>query len=244
MDKSRWGRIFLWTLPLVAVTAAWGLFEPHHQPLKYHQFADKDAVLGIPNFANVTSNLAFLLAGGLGLYHCIRRRPSGALAAWVIFFTGFVLVAFGSAYYHANPNNQTLVWDRLAMSVGFAAIYAALIAEYVAPRLEKYLLVPALAVAMASVVYWGIVDDLRFYFAAQGTVFVTALVILFQFDSAHGQKRHVLAALLAYGLAILCEQLDHQIYELTREFIGGHAIKHLFAALAAYVVYLMLRRRA
>ena len=33
----------------------------------YHQFADQQTLLGIPNFWNVVSNLPFILVGAMGL---------------------------------------------------------------------------------------------------------------------------------------------------------------------------------
>ncbi len=241
--KSRLGRVLLWAIPVAALAALFAS-GPISQPQDYHQFADRRTLLGIPHFANVVSNLAFLLAGGLGLNHCIRHRPDGARAAWVLFFGGFVLVAFGSAYYHADPNNGTLVWDRMAMGVGFAGIYTALVAEYVSPRLEKFLLAPALLGALGSVLFWHVTDDLRLYFAVQGTIFISALVIVICFESATRQTRFLLIALAAYGLAIVCEQLDGAIFTATLGVTGGHAVKHLLAALAAYVLYRMQRKRA
>ena len=241
--KSRLGQILLGAIPVAALAALF-VFGPIPQPQEYHQFADQRGFAGIPHFANVVTNLAFLLVGAIGLVHCIRHRPQGALAAWVLFFGGFVAVAFGSAYYHADPNNGTLVWDRGTMGVAFAGIYTALAAEYVSPRLEKYLPAPALVGALGSVLYWHITDDLRLYFAVQGTVIISALVIVICFESAPRQTRFVLIALAAYALAIVCEQLDAVIFTATLGVTGGHAVKHLLAALAAYVLYRMLRQRS
>jgi len=42
---------------------------------------------------------------------------------WYSFFIGFFFVSIGSAYYHWRPNNWTLVWDRLPMTLGFMSIY-------------------------------------------------------------------------------------------------------------------------
>ena len=37
--------------------------------------------------------------------------------------------AIGSGYYHLHPNNETLVWDRLPMAIGFLALLAAILCE-------------------------------------------------------------------------------------------------------------------
>jgi hypothetical protein len=240
MEKRVILRIVLWALPVAALVGALALFDPFPQPLSYHDFADRRQLWGIPNFADVASNLAFFVAGTLGLIHCLGSRPPGARLAWTVFFLGFVLVAFGSTYYHLTPNNQTLVWDRAAMTIGFMGVTVALLSEYVSANLEKRLLAPALLVGFATVLYWHVVDDLRFYFALQATVFTTAAVILARFDNAFRQKGFIAGAFACYAGAIALEQLDHQVFSWTGGVIGGHALKHVMAGLAGYWAYRML----
>jgi hypothetical protein len=78
------------------------LSEPIAQDPAYHRFADTRGWLGIPNFANVVSNLPFLVAGLVGATRLASGRPSGALArlrpAYLVFFVGAALVAIGSSY--------------------------------------------------------------------------------------------------------------------------------------------------
>jgi hypothetical protein len=45
-----------------------------------------------------------------------------------------------------------------------------------------------------------------------------------------------------YALSRLTEAFDHQIFEIT-QFISGHTLKHLFAAAAAFCVFIMLKNR-
>jgi hypothetical protein len=53
------------------------------------------------------------------------RSSQGELWSWTLFFAGVTAVAFGSSYYHLNPNDATLVWDRLPVSFcWFYCIYA------------------------------------------------------------------------------------------------------------------------
>jgi len=243
MENRRIWQVVLCAVPVAVLAGALLLFDPFAQPLSYHDFADQRQFLGIPNFADVVSNLAFLIAGSLGLIHCLKHRPPGARLAWTVFFLGFVLVTFGSGTYHWRPHNGTLVWDRLTMAVGFMGLYVALLAEYVGAGLEKRLLAPALLVGFGSVLYWHWADDLRLYFALQATVFVSAAVILTAFDSAFRQKAFIAGAFACYAGAIALEQLDHQVFALSGEVVGGHALKHVMAGFAGYWAYGMLARR-
>ena len=73
------------------------------------------------------------------------------------------LIAAGSSYYHAWPDDATLFWDRLPMAVMFMALLATTIGERISPRAGRRLLFPLLAAAVVSVLYWKVADDLRLY---------------------------------------------------------------------------------
>ena len=61
-------RALLILLGAMAVTlAALLLVPPIPQDQSYHQFADQRALLGMPNFWNVVSNLPFIVIGAIGL---------------------------------------------------------------------------------------------------------------------------------------------------------------------------------
>ena len=89
------------------------LLPPIPQDQNYHDFADQRTLLGIPHFWNVVSNIPFIVIGAVGLWP-LRRSP-----AIVILFLGILLTGFGSAYYHLDPDDSTLFWDRLPMAVSF-----------------------------------------------------------------------------------------------------------------------------
>ena len=69
------------------------------------------------------SNLPFVVVGAIALWQFGRDRASFVL------FLGIFLTGFGSAYYHWNPKNDTLFWDRLPMALTFMAILAVAVEE-------------------------------------------------------------------------------------------------------------------
>ena len=89
---------------MAASLAILPLLPPIPQDPSYHQFADQRTLLGIPNFWNVVSNLPFVLVGAMRLWQFGRDRASFVL------FLGVFLTGFGSAYYHWDPNDDTLFW--------------------------------------------------------------------------------------------------------------------------------------
>ncbi|HYA38327.1 MAG TPA: ceramidase domain-containing protein [Candidatus Methylomirabilis sp.] len=220
------------------------LLPPIAQDPAYHDFSDHRGLLGIHNFLNVTTNLAFLAVGTAGIVLCARRHECiGARWAWLACFIGVALVCFGSGYYHMNPNNDTLVWDRLPMSIGFMALSVAVLAENVSPRLEKYLLAPAMILGVASVLYWHYTDDLRPYVLAQFLPLLLVPAILLLFKSPYTHRALLLVALAIYGASKLAEYFDTALFAATGDIISGHSLKHLLAALSLLVIYWMLRRR-
>ncbi|MFM7989159.1 MAG: hypothetical protein ACKPKO_58580, partial [Candidatus Fonsibacter sp.] len=51
-----------------------------------------------------------------------------------LFFIAIILTGLGSSYYHLSPNDLTLVFDRLAMSLVFAVVLAMLAYLKISPR--------------------------------------------------------------------------------------------------------------
>lgn len=228
----------------IASLVAVSLLPPIAQDPAYHDFADRRGLLGIPAFLNITTNLAFLAVGIAGMILCATRKDLGARRAWFTCFTGVALVFFGSAYYHLAPDNGTLVWDRLPMSIGFMALSVAVLADHIDPRLEKILLVPAIVLGLASVIWWHYTDDLRPYVLVQFLPLLMLPALLFLFRGARQDRGYLLAALALYMVSKLAEYFDHAVFGLTGEIVSGHSLKHLLAATALLVVYWMLRRRS
>ncbi len=227
--------------PLVVLLA---FVEPIPQPQAYHGFADARPWLGIPHFADVASNLPFLLAGLWGLWGCPRLGPGSARWAWTLLFLGVLLVTFGSSWYHWSPDDERLVWDRLPMTVGFMGLFVALLAEHIHPRLERSGLLVAVPLGILSVVYWRLFDDLRPYVWVQLAPLLAIPVLLVAYRSPFGGAGYLIGALVLYGLAKVAEVGDRWLWEASDELLAGHAVKHVLAAAGAGLLALMVQRRA
>jgi len=247
MDQPRHARpariaalVLLVLGPLVWLLVGHGA--PIAQDRGYHLFADTRRCLGVVNFANIASNLLFLLVGATGVISCWRRRR-GAWRSWLVFFAGVALVFFGSAHYHGSPNDDTLVWDRLPMTVAFMALFAALVSEHLDARIEVPLLAAALATGIFSVFWWQSSGDLRIYIWVQGAPLLAIPYVIAAFPGHSTLRHYLLYGVALYALAKAAELFDHQIYAATSGVISGHTLKHLLAAAAVFCVLLMLRRR-
>jgi len=145
----------IFIITIVAVVAVFR-FPPLPQDPAYYHFADQQTLMGIPNFWNVVTNLPFLIAGLIGLIPLLRKAPLAIARelywAYVLFFAGTFLVGLGSGYFHLSPSNQSLVWDRLPMTIAFMAFFAVIIGERISVSSARWLLVPLLAVGIISVV--------------------------------------------------------------------------------------------
>jgi len=217
---------------------------PIPQDQSYHAFTDTRGLFGIPNFLNVISNVFFLVVGLLGIQFFTHRNLGGTNKAWLIFFVGVALVSVGSAYYHWNPDNTTLVWDRLPMTIGFMGLLVALLGEYVDTRLgNNFLLLSALLLGAASVLYWHWTDDLRFYYWVQFIPLIVIVLLILFFRSSYSNRWIILLVLACYVLAKIAEFYDTEIYRVTTDLISGHTLKHCLAAASCYFVLLMLKQR-
>jgi hypothetical protein len=224
------------------------------QPLSYHRFADCRTLWSIPNFFNVVSNLPFLFGGGLGLALVHRGRVQFLDAReqmpYLVFFLGALLTSVGSAYYHLAPDNPRLVWDRLPMTLGFAGLTAAAVAERFDLRAGLRSLWPLLAVGAGTVLYWYATERMGAgnvipYAAFQTWSIVMVVLLIAAFPSRRYTHGHLLIwAAGWYGLAKLFETFDLGVYRLSGGLMSGHTIKHLVAAAAVFAIVRQLRLRA
>ena len=233
-------------LLLVIVFGSLGLMlstQPFGQDPNYHHFADRRAFFGVPNFFDVMSNIPFLLIGLAGIRFCAGNRLVSFRAAWLTLFAGIAIVSAGSAYYHWNPNNQTLVWDRLPMTIGFMGLFVALLAEYASAWLGRFLLVPAMLVGLSSVLYWHWFDDLRFYVWVQLLPLLMVPAVMLLFRPRYSRQWLLLLALAFYVLAKISETYDAEVFAFNQNLFSGHSLKHLLAACGCFSILVMLKTR-
>ncbi len=233
-------------LSIVAVTTLLTC-GPIAQNPAYHNFADNRTLFGVPNFWNVVSNLSFILVGLAGLNRCrvIADYPGGAETkmGYLLFFAGIVFTGIGSAYYHFQPDNWGLFWDRLGMALSFMAFLSIVVGSFISQDSGRKLLLPLILFGQFSVVYWIIaeqygVGDLRLYAITQFLpMFLIAVIICFR-ESATIRTVDILIIGAGYGVAKVLESLDTIVYQFFS--ISGHSLKHLAAAFSAYWMVVIL----
>lgn len=226
------------TLVLISVAAFAALFfiGPIPQDPAYHLFADTRRIFGIDNFFDVVSNLFFIVAGGLGLLRISRLSEPLSKQGYLVMCLGVLLVAFGSAYYHLAPTNETLVWDRLPMTIAFMALFALLLEERVMQNRNGYLLWLLLAAGIGSVAYWAWSEsaghgDLRPYAVVQFLPIILMPLILIMFRQRYLSNALLVSAFVLYFAAKLFEHFDAQVFTALG-VVSGHSIKHIAAASA------------
>ena len=217
------------------IIVAWALLPAIPQDQTYHGFADQRSWLGVPNAANVLSNISFALVGAFGAAGLVSHRrqrysPAAEVGMWCTAL-GLVCVAVGSAWFHFDPTDSTLFWDRLPMTLVFAGILGAAIAQRVGNSEGRMGLVLLVPLGIASVIYWKMTGDLSPYATLQfgGIAGLLALLALTRRGNDPFPWRWVVAW---YVFAKIAESLDQQIWDATQGMIAGHTIKHLLAAAA------------
>ena len=236
---------------LLIVMAVFLFVDPIVQDLSYHNFADTREILAISNFWNVLSNVPYFVVG-LWALHKLHIKKSLTLLneinlAYILLFVGVTLVSFGSGYYHLDPNNETLVWDRLPMTIAFMALFSVILSEFVAVNVGKKLLFPLLVLGFASVLYWYVTElsghgDLRSYALVQFLPILMIPLLLLLFSSSHSHIRGYWLLLICYLLAKVFEHFDAEIYDLL-VVISGHSLKHMVSALGLYFLLSSFEKR-
>jgi len=242
----------LWLLAaiiLVTVVVAL-LVPPLPQDPEYHSFADQRTLFGIANFWNVISNLPFIPVGIAGLFLLSGPSIPGGLASqragYGVFFLGAILIGLGSGYYHLEPTNYSLVWDRLPMTLAFMAFVAVIVGENIDETAGRRALLPLMALGLLSVAYWYYTElqgrgDLRLYALVQFLPMLLLPLTLWLFRSPFISNLWVWLAMLCYGASKIAEATDLLVYEALG--ISGHSIKHVLAALGVLAFCMALHRR-
>jgi hypothetical protein len=243
-------------IPGVVGLLALALMGRFPQDPGYHTFADLRVIWGIPHFGDVVSNLAFILVGLHGLWVALRERGMHGRSpfadrrervAYLVLFGGVICSGLGSAYYHFEPDNVSLFWDRLPMTIVFAALMSILLSERLSARAGRLALLPALVVALSAVIYWHLSElagrgDVRFYGLVQFYPLVGGALLLALFRPRYTRGHYFWALFAAYGVAKVCEESDASILDLNG-FVSGHSLKHVCAAMGVWILVGMLRKR-
>ncbi|MFT7088123.1 MAG: hypothetical protein ACJAZX_001578 [Rickettsiales bacterium] len=230
--------------------------DPIAQDISYHNFSDQRSLLSINNFGDVASNIPYIIVGFIGLIVTLRSQNNREkfqnhfeIIPFIVAFSGIILVGFGSAYYHLNPTNQTLVWDRIPMTIGFAAIFSVIIGERINLKLGLFLLPILLIIGLFSIYYWNLteqsgVGDLRSYALVQFFPILAIPIIIALFKAKYSGSRYLGEVVAWYLIAKILEHFDSEIFELTNQIVSGHTLKHLASAFATYglVRYIKFRR--
>jgi Ceramidase len=237
---------FLFLITALAIAGV-AFIRPIPQSEAYHHFADGRTFWGIPNFFNVISNLPFVVIGAAGLF-IVGRADKKTRPMYVVLFAGVLLTGLGSAYYHWHPDDDTLVWDRIPMTLVFMSLLSATVSELITQRAGRLLLTPLLLIGVGSVMWWHFTQsqsrgDLRWYGLVQFyPVVIIPLLLWFFYDPRY--KPAILSlgwVVIWYVVAKVAEAMDGNIYQTIG--VSGHTIKHLAAAVSTVYLVQMFRRK-
>jgi len=221
------------------------------QDPEYHNFADQRQMFGISHFWNVISNLPFIIVSYIAVNNLLQagilKYPQALFSCYLIFFIAMGVVGIGSAYYHLQPTNETLFWDRLPMTVSFMAFMSIIIGEFISEKVALKLMLPLILIGTATVIYWYFTEqaghgDLRAYVLIQFLPMLIIPMILLMFPARYTHTGYLWAMLATYLFAKIFEFFDAGLFNIFG--LSGHAIKHFFAAVGPYLFYLEMKKRS
>lgn len=203
----------------------------------YFDFADQVNFWGIPHALDVLSNLGFFAAGIYGLLEVAKNwrkgTPSMAILGSVLSLAS-ILTCVGSAYFHWTPNPHTLIWDRIPMTIGFAAVAAMVVADRISARFGLVTLAVLVPFGLVTIIgYANGFLDLRPYMLLQfgSLLFVVFTICIYR--KGHIRNSMYGIAIIWYVIAKIFEGYDQAILDLTG-IVSGHTLKHLCASIAIF----------
>ena len=222
-------------------------YGPISQPQEYHDFADDREILGIPNALDVMSNLAIIYPGvvGLAFVHESRKLSKVSedeISIQITLFSGMILTFAGSVWFHLEPNDSTMFWDRLGMSIVIGSCIALIINDLMDRNLAAKIHIPILIASIISVIWWPVFDDLRVYFIVKHQPFIIFPILLLFGTRIYDKISGYYWGLSMFVLATFFEFADQAIFDLTG-FISGHTLKHIAAGIGLWFIMIMVRDR-
>lgn len=216
-----------------------------------YEFACDGTLMGIPHFWNVVTNIPFLLIGIWGTREVRRLKQAGRRTSfnWLGIWVSTACIGLGSGAYHLFLTPFGLGLDRLAIAalIAFLLAHVAHVIHGIGPsrRLTFWLVL----VSETTVVVWMLGGSPWFYGVLQAAAGVGILLVVLRADlRARRGVRHLSVRpgplylfALCYGLAKVCELLDEEVCTWTG-WIGGHPLKHVFAALGLLLLAPLMRR--
>ncbi len=219
-----------------------------HGNLGGNHFVDSREFFGIPNTADVLSNLPFAIFGIWGLllqanthkaYQPYVGRESFVLA---LFFIGLIFTTVGSMLYHLTPSDSTLLWDRAGMAFVFAGMLGVAASERISAKSGIWLGLISLLAGMLSLLVWSQTTDVLPWMTLQFGSLLLILILAITRKHIKSLGVSLYAVVAWYALAKVFESNDHAIFEATGHWVSGHTLKHLAASLAALPIILALQK--
>ena len=163
----------------------------------------------------------------------------------VVLSFGILSVYFGSAYYHWAPENHTLVWDRLPMTLLFMSMFSLIVYDFVGKGIGKSVFWISVPLGIASVFYWQYTEsigqgDLRLYLFVQFFPMIITPFVLWLFPKKAPYIKWIVLLLVWYVAAKVCERFDKEIFEFLG-FWSGHTVKHLLSSVTLFYALMLTR---
>ena len=211
------------------------------QDENYHNFADTRYIIVFENSWDVLSNLPFIIFGLMGMVQTSKTSMCNDLRFYLnTFFIGAIMVGIGSGYYHLEPNSETLVWDRLPMTISFMSLVCVIMHILDMKEEAKKFFPILIPVGVLSVFYWAMTNDLRPYILVQFVPMIWIPIKLYKSSSIY--RSYLWNMLIFYILAKVFETADKWIFSLSGETISGHSLKHLSASISILIIAQMTKK--
>lgn len=224
---------------------------PIAQAPGYHDFADVSHWHGFTGMGDILSNFPYALVSALPILQILRGPVQARELYYLAFFLATGTVAITSTAYHLDPQNFTVLPDRIIIIMSGIFLMGIAITPLLSHR-------QALSAMYIGALY-GVLGLMWWYYTAEHgvesfgpyafcQVFILLSVLLFAVIRVRRglPAKYLFAAVGFYVLSKPLEAMDVQLYEALHHTLSGHTLKHLVIVPAVVMVHLhmLAERRA
>ena len=205
--------------------------------IQHHQFASQVSYWGIPAFTLIFSSLCLVSVGVFGLIkHTRYTLNTDLITGLITFLIALILSGIGSAIYHWNPQDQTILFKQIPISILCMGLSFSLLVSQSKLASWGWFYGLMMAYAILSPIYGIYAHQVQIYYATQ--FFPIALMILLIariWSSSYTTS-------LIYGVIFLvlgkgAEISDHEIYQWTTQWVDGQMCANLLYALGYFKAF-------
>ena len=203
----------------------------------HHQYAGQISYWGVPAFTQCLSSLCLVGVGIFGLIKRTRYTLSTALITGLItFLIALILSGLGLIIYHWSPQNQTILFKHVPISLLCMGLSFSLLVSQSKLRHWGWVYGLMMGYGVLSPIYGAYAQQLQIYYA---TLFfpIALMILLIARIWSFSYTTSLIYGVVFLILGKLAEVADYSIYHWTMNWIPGLILAHILYSLGYFKAF-------